>query len=125
LPAYEREVSSLVKRQPVTLGPDATVEEAAKLMHEEGVSCVVVVEGSKPVGIFTERDLVRVVATGLPLSSKLESVMTKNLVVIKARSTVGEALFLMTKHKIRHLPVVDDEGNLVGVVSIRDVAEAI
>ncbi len=116
-------VSELVRRAPITVTPLATVEEAVKLMHREGVGSVVVVspEG-KVLGIFTERDLVRMIGEGKPLTTKIGDVMTRDPVTVYEDDTVTKAAMLMTEKRIRHLPVVDREGRLKGVISARDVA---
>jgi len=119
-------VSELVRRAPITVTPLATVEEAIKLMHREGVGSVVVVspEG-KVLGIFTERDLVRLIGEGKPLTTKIGDVMTRDPVTVYEDDTVTKAVMLMAEKRIRHLPIVDREGRLKGVISVRDVASVL
>ena len=119
-------VSELVRRAPITVTPLATVEEAVKLMHREGVGSVVVVspEG-KVLGIFTERDLVRLIGEGKPLTTMIGDVMTRDPVTVYEDDTVTKAVMLMAEKRIRHLPVVDREGRLKGVISARDVASVL
>ena len=119
-------VSELVRRAPITVTPLATVEEAVKLMHREGVGSVVVVspEG-KVLGIFTERDLVRLIGEGKPLTTRIGDVMTRDPVTVYEDDTVTKAVMLMAEKRIRHLPVVDREGRLKGVISARDVASVL
>jgi CBS domain-containing protein len=119
-------VSELVRRAPITVTPLATVEEAVKLMHREGVGSVVVVspEG-KVLGIFTERDLVKLIGEGKPLTTRIGDVMTRDPVTVYEDDTVTKAAMLMTEKGIRHLPVVDREGRLKGVISARDVASVL
>jgi len=116
-------VSELVKRAPVTVLPTTTVEEAVKTMYREGVGSVIVVspEGSV-IGIFTERDLVRVIGEGKPLTTKIGDVMTKNPITILEDEPLTKAVILMAENRIRHLPVVSRDGKLKGVISARDVA---
>jgi len=116
-------VSELVKRVPVTVLPTTTVEEAVKTMYREGVGSVIVVspEGSV-IGIFTERDLVRVIGEGKPLTTKIGDVMTKNPITILEDEPLTKAVILMAENRIRHLPVVGRDGKLKGVISARDVA---
>ncbi|MCE4627970.1 MAG: CBS domain-containing protein [Desulfurococcales archaeon] len=109
---------------PVTVTPDETVYEAAVKMAELGVGALPVIdEEGRLVGIFTERDLlVRVVAKGLdPTKIRVGEVMTPNPVTVGPDEPVEEALRLMAKIRARHLPVVDEKGRLVGIVSIRDL----
>lgn len=115
-------VSDLVNRPPVTVLPTTTVEDAVKLMYKEGVGSVVVTspEG-RVVGIFTERDLVRIIGMGLPLTTKIGDVMTKNPLVVREDEHLSRAVSLMAEHRIRHLPIVDAEGRVKGVISARDI----
>lgn len=105
----------------VHLGDGATVREAAQVMREQKIGCVLVMEGQSLLGIFTERDvLTRVVAEGLdPDATRLGEVMTPAPDTISADDMAIEALRLMDDGGFRHLPVLKD-GQVVGVVSRRD-----
>lgn len=121
----ELPVVSLITRPPVVMKPEDTVEDAVKRMAEENIGSVVIVDGNfKPLGIFTERDLLRrVCARGLVLREvKLKEVMTRDLLTIKESEPARRALETMIHFEIRHLPVVDSEGRLVGIISIQDVS---
>ena len=108
-------------RHLIHLGDGATVREAAQVMREEKIGCVLVMDGQALLGIFTERDLVtRVVAEGLdPDTTRLHDVMTRDPDTISADDMAIEALRLMDDGGFRHLPVLKD-GQVVGVVSRRD-----
>ncbi len=110
-------------KNPVTARQDETVLDAVKKMAELRIGAIPVVnERGEVVGIFTERDLlVRVVAKELPLDTRLSKVMTPNPVTIRPDASLEEAKNVMAKIKARHLPVVDEEGTLVGVVSLSDI----
>ncbi|MEM2234814.1 MAG: CBS domain-containing protein [Desulfurococcaceae archaeon] len=116
-------VSELIKRPPVTMLPTATVEEAARLMYSEGVGSVVVTspEG-RVLGIFTEKDLVKVVGGGIPLTTRVGDVMTKNPITVRTEDALTKAILILAERRIRHLPVVDEEGRVKGVISARDIA---
>ena len=105
----------------VTAKPDETVVDAVKKMKKYNVSSVLIVdEHGKLLGIFTERDLVKVVALNKPLSTKLEEVMTKGkLVTASPDDPLPLIAHKMIEHNIRHIPVLDDEGKVVGIISIR------
>jgi len=105
----------------VTAKPDETVVDAVKKMKKHNVSSVLIVdEHGKLLGIFTERDLVKVVALNKPLSTKLEEVMTKGkLVTASPDDPLPLIAHKMIEHNIRHIPVLDDEGKVVGIISIR------
>lgn len=115
-----------VMRKPVTARPDETIEAAVKRMYENDSSSIVVVDDTgKPLGIFTEKDLVRVVAKGIPLSTKIEEVMTPRPVTAREDDYLAVALQRMLEYRIRNLPVVDREGNLVGLITARDVTKVL
>ncbi len=119
-------VANVMSHRVVTIEPEATVAQAASKMRENEVDALIVVEDNKPIGIITERDLVyRVLAEQRDLSTKVREVMTKGLITIKTHTTLGEAARLMLDHGIRHLPVTDEEGNLVGMLSMRDIVRAV
>lgn len=105
-----------------TTSPEITVAEAVRVMNAAHIGALVVVQGERPVGIFTERDvLVRVVAAERdPRTTRVEEVMTRELAVIKSTTRVNEAMTVMTEKRCRHLPVVED-GRLAGMISIGDV----
>jgi len=118
-------VGDLIKRKPVTAGLNATLSDVAKLMKENDVGSVVITEGNRPVGIITERDLVYAVADGLSPETPVTKVMSYDPVKVRQDEDVSSALSLMVSRNIRHLVVVSDEGDLVGVVSSKDMLKAV
>jgi CBS domain-containing protein len=106
-----------------TCEPRTTVFEAARLMREEDVGPVPVVDGGRPVGVVTDRDIVlRVVAAGRdPSLTTVGEIASEELVTISPDRPLDEALQLMARHRVRRLPVVEDE-KLVGIVAQADVA---
>ena len=114
-------VSHLIDpRKLVVARPDTSVADAARLLKANAVGAVLVVEGDRLVGIFTERDAVyRVMAAGRdPSATPLREVMTRDLITVAPDDEFGYALYLMHEHGFRHTPVVEN-GRLVGVVSAR------
>ena len=100
--------------------PCFNVAPDAHSINEQRASCVLVLEGTQLVGILTERDIVRLAAQGMNLAGvQVAEVMTRRLITLKESEfqTVFTALNLFRQHRIRHLPIVDDGGNLVGVVT--------
>lgn len=104
------------------VGPDASVADCVRVMSEKKIGAVMVMEGEKLVGIFTERDaLGRVLAANLdPGRTKVRQVMTQNPFCISPTTTVGEAMELVTRRRFRHLPVVEN-GKTLAVVSSGDL----
>lgn len=110
-----------VRRTAVAVEPWQTVREAAHIMDKAGVGALAVVEGDRLVGIVTDRDLVRrAVAPGLPLDSRVDSVMSVPPVTIQADSDLHDAYAVFRRHALRRLPVVDGE-RLVGMISVDDL----
>ncbi len=116
--------SVLEPRELVAASPAATVREAAKRMKEGNVSAILVVEGGRLVGIFTERDAVhRVIAPGLdPSRTRLSEVMTPDPKCVSPDDLFGYALVLMYDNGFRHAPVVKD-GRPIGVLSARNALD--
>jgi CBS domain-containing protein len=112
--------SVIEPRKLVVAGPQTSVGEAARMMKENKVGAVLVVEQGRLVGIFTERDAVyRVMALGCePATTPLGEVMTPDPKTVAPDESFGYALLLMHKHGFRHVPVIED-GRPVGVVSAR------
>ncbi len=106
--------------------PEASVFEALRLMAEKDVGALVVLDGEKLAGIFSERDYARkVILRGRSSKEmKVKEIMTTEVVTVKPTHTITEALAVMARKHIRHLPVLE-EGQLIGVVSIGDVVQSI
>lgn len=120
--ATVRDILARKGSEVVTARPEQTVLEAAQLMNNRGIGAVVVTEQEEIRGIFTERDVLRriVAEAREPASTRLEDVMTTSLVTTTTEMTVDECAELMTRRRIRHLPVVRN-GHLAGVVTIGDL----
>ena len=104
---------------------NASIREAAKRMAERGIGSLLVVDGNSLVGIVTERDLVRAIAEGVDLDAPVKTIMSEDVYAITPDTSVLKAMEMMRMHGVRHLPVVDEEDNLLGIVSIRDLAFAV
>ncbi len=127
LKKLDLKVKEIMSPDPLTIPADATVMQAAKAMEKHDSSCVFVKSKGKIVGIITERDITRrVVGKGAsPKTTKVKSVMTSRIVVTPPEASIEEALKVMTTNKVRRLPVVDEKGDLVGLVGAADVARAL
>jgi CBS domain-containing protein len=115
-------VSRLHPTPPRHVGPRQTVAEAVALMQQERVGCVLVCEAERIVGILTERDVLRrVIAPGKPLTMPVAECMTPRPVVVDRKEPVAAAVRRMEEGGYRHLPVVDETGRAVGVLSVKRI----
>ena len=107
----------------VTVQPDTTVMEAVRTMVEESIGAIAVIRGNRLVGVFSERDLMlRVVSPRRdPEQILVGDVMTSPVETIRRDSTVDEALKVMLDRHIRHLPIIDRDGTLCGMISMRSL----
>ena len=116
-----RTVGELMSAPVVTATPSETVAEAAARMSDRGVGSVVVVDGTRPIGILTERDLVRFAAAGADATgTKVSEWMTEAPDTVAPGVEAGDAFASLAAHGYRHIPVVEGS-ELVGIVSIRDL----
>ena len=106
----------------VTDASDDTLAEASAKMWRQQTGSLLVMEGNRLVGIVTERDVLRTVGEGHdPKSVSLRDAMTSDVVTVKSDLSVREAAQIMFDKWFRHLPVVDNDGDVVGIVSLRDL----
>jgi CBS domain-containing protein len=114
------------KTKPNTIvAPNITVLSAIELMRERDIGAVMVVDGDRLVGIFTERDCLHKVSSvgDDPRDVLVSEVMTKQVRCITPDMEVSEGLALMTERHFRHLPVLDNKRNILGIVSIGDLVK--
>ncbi len=111
--------------RPVCVSPNDTVLHALQVMAQENIGAVLVVEGHRVLGIFTERDYARKgeVAGRTAANTLVKEIMSSGLISVTPKTSLVECLKLMQTYHIRHLPVVDGE-RVIGILSIRDVMEA-
>lgn len=117
------QVGDIMHTDVKTASPEDTFADVAKIMQRNGISSVVVLDGAKLRGIVTERDIVNLVAAGGdPHSVTVAHGMTRrDLATVSPKTDIAEAAELMAARNIRHLPVVDTRGKVVGIISIRDL----
>jgi CBS domain-containing protein len=117
-------IKDVMTSDPRTVDADQPVAYAAKMMRDEDVGLAPVVEGDKLIGMLTDRDIaIRVVAEGKdPNQVTVREVASNQVVTIDPQQDLSEALRIMAKHQVRRLPVVEEDGRLVGVVAQADVA---
>ena len=123
-------VAELLRAKPpravVKVAPELSVLDAIKILASENIGAAIVMSGERLAGIFSERDYTRkVILKGRSSdSTRVEEIMTANVVVVSPRTKTRDCMALMTEKNIRHLPVVD-EGRVIGMVSIRDIVSDI
>ena len=117
-------IKHVMTSNPCSIDADKSVAYAAKMMRDEDVGLAPIVEGDKLIGMLTDRDIaIRVVAEGRnPDQVKVRDVASQQVVTIDPQQDLDEALRIMAKHQVRRLPVVEEDGKLVGVVAQADVA---
>jgi CBS domain-containing protein len=117
-------VRDLTAKPPVTMPPDGTVEAAANLMDQHAVGAVIIVDGDRPVGIVTDRDLVvRGMARRIAPDARIDGVMSTGIVAIDATSDLNHAVAVFNTHAFRRLPVVDG-AHIVGMITVDDLVVA-
>ena len=117
-------VRDTIHRPAALIEVDATVSDAAREMAKQGVGTLMVVDHQRLVGIVTDRDLVvRGLARSLPLDSRIDSIMSMNVIAVEADSDLTEAIKAFAHHAVRRLPVVDGD-KVCGLISIDDLTVA-
>jgi CBS domain-containing protein len=119
-----KSIREVMTSNPSTVSGDQNVSDAAQVMKSEDIGIVPIVEGDRLVGTITDRDIaIRVVAEGKdPSSVQVREVASTELVTIDPQQDLDEGLRLMARHQVRRLPVVEEDGRLVGIVAQADVA---
>lgn len=116
-------VRNIMKHQVVTVDASVSIKDAARIMEDTGVGCIIVMDQNIAVGILTERDFVRrVAAHEKPLSSPVREVMSSPLIVINPDESVWELAEIMKLRRIHKVPVVQ-ENRLVGIVTTTDITK--
>ncbi len=116
-------IQVLAPKTPITVAPATPVGEVLKLMAEQGIGCVVVVDKDRPVGIFSERDALRKInASAAQVSDRpIADYMTSNPQTLVADAKIAFAVQRMDLGGYRHLPIMGPGGELVGIISARDI----
>jgi len=116
-------IREFMTKNPRTVSPDQTIQDAAKIMRDEDTGVVPITESENLTGVITDRDIViRAVAEGRDGQTTVRDVASQDVVTIDPQQDLDEALRLMAQHQVRRLPVVEEDGRLVGIVSQADVA---
>ncbi|MCE4614488.1 MAG: CBS domain-containing protein [Desulfurococcales archaeon] len=120
---WKESVVKIMSSPPVAIKPSDRLIDAARKMYQSNVGSIVVVDNKNyPVGILTKSDFLYFIATGIVKRDPLiKEVMRSEPVVVKVNESIKDAYERMKSLGIRHLPVVDDDGEVVGIISMRDI----
>ena len=120
----DQSVRDVMTPNPACVGADSSVLDAARLMREKDIGDVIVMDRDRLCGILTDRDIVvRALAQGAdPARTKAGDVCSRDLATVKPNASVGQVVHMMRSKAIRRMPVVEDGGQVVGIVSIGDLA---
>ncbi len=117
------EVEDIMVNKVITIPPDATVKEAARIMNKHEIGCLIAVKKGNALGIITERDLLKKIVEHFknPQKTKVHEIMSKRLIVGTPQMEVADAVRLMLQKKIKKLPIIED-GKMVGLITLTDIA---
>src|SRR6478609_6317449 len=119
------QLSDVMRRDPIEVAPEDTLGEVAERMSGANVGAVIVKDFGRLIGILTERDMLKAMAARVHTSeARVRQWMTEDPITASAELGVEEAAQIMLEHNFRHLPVLDDSGLVVGLVSLRRVVAA-
>jgi CBS domain-containing protein len=119
-----KSIQEAMTPNPTTVEPTTTAQEAAKIMKSEDVGSLPIVEGNKLIGVVTDRDLaIRIVAEGRGDDTTVGQIASKDLVTVDPEQSLEEAARLMAERQVRRLPVVEEDGRLVGILAQADIAQ--
>ena len=119
-----RDILARKGHEVMTIGPGATLKEAARTLRTHRIGALVVVEDDRPVGIISERDIVDAIAEkgAEAIDMPLRAFMSRDMITCAPEDSTGRLMEVMTERRVRHLPVLED-GKLAGLVSIGDVVK--
>src|SRR5437764_14920942 len=120
-----RQIRDVMTPDPVCVSERDSIREVARIMAREDTGVVPVVDGKKIIGMITDRDIVvRLVAEGKdPANAHVNEAMTKNVRAVKEDDSVNDALNVMSSAQVRRVPVINDSNEIVGIVSMKDLAD--
>jgi CBS domain-containing protein len=120
-----KSIQEAMTSSPTTVEPTTTAQEAARTMKSEDVGSLPIVEGDKLVGVITDRDLaIRIIAEAKGIDTPVAEIASKDVVTIDPQQSLEEAARLMANNQVRRLPVVEEDGRIVGILAQADIAQA-
>ncbi|MCY0860152.1 MAG: CBS domain-containing protein [Sulfolobaceae archaeon] len=122
----EPKVKGVMTKNVITAKKEATIKELTQVMASKNIGSVIIVDDKgEPIGIVTERDIIKALGRGLGIDTKAEEIMSKPLITVNENTGVHDALQLMILKNIRHLVVVNDDNKMTGIASIRDLVKIV
>jgi CBS domain-containing protein len=119
-----KSIQEAMTPNPTTVEPATTAQEAATLMKSEDIGSLPIVEGNKLVGVITDRDVaIRIVAEGRGPDTTVGEIASKDVVTVDPEQSLEDAARLMAERQVRRLPVVEEDGRLVGILAQADIAQ--
>ena len=113
-------VRDIMCKKIVTAKEDSTIQDAVQLLNDRHVGSIVIIDDEqKCIGMFTERDAIRIFAQKFSTDQPLSKVMSRRIITVSLEASFDEAKSIMLSHRIRHLPVTDQTGKLIGLFSLR------
>ncbi len=113
-------IKDIMCKKVITAKEDITIQAAIQLLNDRHVGSIIVLDDEeKCIGVFTERDAIRVAATKFPTDQPLGKIMSRHVVTMPIEGSFDEAKRLILSHNVRHLPVTDQTGKLIGLFSLR------
>jgi len=117
-------VQDIMIKKVVTANMNLSIKQCINFLFQMHIGSVIITDtAEKIVGIFTERDSLRAIAQDIPLDTPVSQVMTVNVVTVSIDATFAEARELMRLYRVRHIPVVDKEGKIAGLISLRHIID--
>jgi CBS domain-containing protein len=120
-----KSIQEAMTPNPTTIEATTKAQEAARIMKSEDVGSLPIVEGGKLIGVVTDRDLaIRIIAEAKGIDTPVAEIASKDVVTIDPQQSLEEAARLMANNQVRRLPVVEEDGKLVGILAQADIAQA-
>ena len=118
-------IRDIMTTNPRTIEPSTPIFEAARIMRDEDIGSLPITEGNQLWGTITDRDItIRAIAEDRdPTRTTVQEIASRDLVTVDPQQNLDEALRLMAQHQVRRLPVVEEDGKLIGIVAQADVAQ--
>jgi CBS domain-containing protein len=123
-------ISKFMTKTVITACVDQTIQSVCKIMNENNIGGVVIVKrainGNEPVGIITERDIIRKIGSVelFTTQTPIRELMSNSIISIKPHNTIRDAITLMHGNNIRRLPVIDNDGKMIGIITDKDILKA-